>query len=173
MSPSGTLKKLLLAIAVLLASLGAFAAYAMHADQQRLRAATNPCEHDCLLDSGGVDPEWNPFFTEAVGQPVKDATLEVSMQPVGKGPQSFSPKVLEVTPNRRLVWRGRLIMPGVFDGTHYFTIEPRCDGSVRFVQVEEFGGMLVPFASFGPYRQGWIKMNEALKRRAEREQPTK
>jgi hypothetical protein len=20
-----------------------------------LRAATNPCEHDCLLDSGGVD----------------------------------------------------------------------------------------------------------------------
>lgn len=52
---SGTLKKLLLALALLLAFLVAFVAHAMHADQQRLRAATNPCEHECLLDSGGVD----------------------------------------------------------------------------------------------------------------------
>ena len=48
-------KKLLLAIAVVVALLIAFVMYAIYADQRRLAAATNPCEHDCLLDSGGVD----------------------------------------------------------------------------------------------------------------------
>lgn len=155
---------------VLFAVLGLCSCSTMRAD---VAIHASPERVWSILTDFGRYSEWNPFFTKAVGQPVKDASLEVSMQPVGKGAQSFSPKVLEVTPNRRLVWRGRLIMPGVFDGTHYFTIEPQCDGSVRFVQVEEFGGMLVPFASLGPYRQGWIKMNEALKRRAERGQSSK
>jgi hypothetical protein len=118
-------------------------------------------------------PEWNPFFVRATGQLRPDESLDVTMQPVGKDAQSFSPKVLDVRPGRRLTWRGRLVMPGLFDGTHYFMLEPLCDGRVRFVQLEHFSGLLVPFASFDPYRQGWLKMNQALKERAERVPPAR
>ena len=48
-------KKILLGAGALLLLVIVFLVYAVHRDQQRLRAATNPCEHDCLLDSGGVD----------------------------------------------------------------------------------------------------------------------
>ena len=49
------LKKMVIAMAVLLALLVLVFAYSVYADQRRLAAATNPCERDCLLDSGGVD----------------------------------------------------------------------------------------------------------------------
>lgn len=112
-------------------------------------------------------PEWNPFFVKAKGNLVVDNDLDLTMQPVGKDAQSFSPTVLEVSRHRKLVWRGRLGIPGLFDGTHYFVIEPVSARSVKFSQYEDFSGILVPFVGFEPYRKGWEKMNAALKRRAE------
>lgn len=112
-------------------------------------------------------PEWNPFFVKAKGSLVVDKELDLTMQPVGESPQSFSPTVLEVSRHRRLVWRGRVGVPGLFDGTHYFVIEPMSGRSVRFRQHEDFSGIFVPFVGFEPYRKGWEKMNAALKRRAE------
>ena len=116
-------------------------------------------------------PEWNPFFVKAKGNLVVDGDLEVTMQPVGKDAQSFSPTVLEVSRHRRLVWRGRVGIPGLFDGTHYFVIHPVNDRSVKFTQHEDFSGIFVPFVGFEPYRKGWEKMNAALKRRAEQTKP--
>jgi hypothetical protein len=113
-------------------------------------------------------PEWNPFFVKAKGRLAVGNELDVTMQPVGKSAQSFSPEILEIHQRRRLVWRGRLGIPGLFDGTHYFLIEPVNATSVKFSQREEFSGILVPFAGFEPYERGWEKMNAALKRRAER-----
>lgn len=49
------MRNVLLVVAVLLGLVVALFLYAVHYDQKRLSAATNPCEHDCLLDSGGVD----------------------------------------------------------------------------------------------------------------------
>lgn len=111
---------------------------------------------------------WNPFFVRASGslEPGKD--LALTMQPVGKGAQSFSPEVLEVVRGRRIVWRGRLVMPGLFDGKHTLVVEPLGAHRSRFTQDEAFSGMLVPFAGFDPYRAGWEQMNQALKVRAER-----
>ncbi len=47
-------KKLLLGGALLLAAFALFAVYALASDEARIHSARNPCEHDCLLDSGGV-----------------------------------------------------------------------------------------------------------------------
>jgi hypothetical protein len=116
-------------------------------------------------------PEWNPFFVQAKGKLVVGEDLDLTMQPVGKSAQSFSPTVVEVSPHRKLVWRGRLGVRGLFDGTHYFVIEPKSDSSVKFSQHEDFSGIFVPFVGFEPYRQGWEKMNAALKQRAEQPQP--
>lgn len=110
---------------------------------------------------------WNPFFVRARGTLQEGSELELTMQPVGKGAQSFSPKVLELENGRRIVWRGRLLMPGLFDGRHVFTIDRRGPSSSRFTQEESFGGLFVPFVGFDPYRAGWERMNRALKARAE------
>jgi len=114
-------------------------------------------------------PKWNPFFTQVKGELRVGSDLEVTMQPVGKDQQEFSPTVLEVSPGRKLQWRGRLLLPWVFDGTHSFEIRPVDADTVVFIQYEDFGGMLVPFAGFEPYEAGWEKMNRALKARAEAE----
>jgi hypothetical protein len=111
---------------------------------------------------------WNPFFVRASGQLEPGKDLELTMQPVGKGAQRFSPEVLDLVRGRRIVWRGRLVMPGLFDGKHTLVVEPLGANRSRFTQDESFSGVLVPFAGFEPYRAGWERMNAALKARAER-----
>jgi hypothetical protein len=111
---------------------------------------------------------WNPFFVRAAGALEPGSTLELTMQPVGKSAQSFAPAVLEVAKGRRVVWRGRLVMPGLFDGRHTLVVEPLGAKRSRFTQDESFSGLFVPFAGFDPYRAGWARMNAALKARAER-----
>lgn len=113
-------------------------------------------------------PEWNPFFIQASGLLTPGEKLTLMMQPVGKTKQKFTPKVMEVAKDTTLSWRGRVIIPGLFDGYHTLTIKDLGNGSVEFVQLEKFKGLLVPFLNFKPYRQGWIKMNESLKQRAEK-----
>jgi len=52
---SRVLKMVLLVVAALLGLVIVVFLWARHADQQRFRAAANPCEHDCIQDSGGID----------------------------------------------------------------------------------------------------------------------
>ena len=60
-------------------------------------------------------------------------------------------------------------MPGLFDGEHYFKIEPLEDGKVRFIQGEKFTGVLVPFMGglIDNAKIGFDEMNIALKEKAE------
>jgi hypothetical protein len=111
--------------------------------------------------------EWNPFFTKGRGKPVPGAPVELEMAPVGAAPKTFAPTVLAVDAPREIVWRGRVLVPGLFDGTHHFQLEPTASGGTKFTQVESFSGLLVPFVAFGPYYAGWLRMNEALKTRVE------
>jgi hypothetical protein len=83
---------------------------------------------------------------------------------------TFKPQVLNAEPNRQLRWLGRLLVPGLFDGEHSFTIQPLEERCVRFVQREEFKGLLVPLFARSletNTRRGFEQMNRALKERAE------
>jgi hypothetical protein len=111
--------------------------------------------------------DWNPFFVQAKGKLAPGEVLHLVMQPVGKGEKAFAPKVLEVEPGKHLAWRGRLGIPKLFDGEHHLRLEVVDAGRVRLIQEEHFSGILVPFVGFEPYRLGWLRMNEAIKRRAE------
>jgi hypothetical protein len=75
--------------------------------------------------------------------------------------------VLNVETNRELRWLGHLLVPGIFDGEHIFTIEPLGENRVRFVQRELFNGIAVPFFNLSDTRRGFDEMNRALKARAE------
>lgn len=84
---------------------------------------------------------------------------------------SFRPIVLKAERGRELRWRGRFLLPGILDGEHIFSIEPLGENKVRFVQREEFSGLLVPLAWRSldtDTRRGFTEMNAALKEQAEK-----
>ena len=97
--------------------------------------------------------------------------MKILIQPAsGKG-MVFKPKVLKAEQNRELRWLGKLLMPGLFDGEHYFCIEPIGENRVRFVHGENFSGILVGLMAGSLDKgtaDGFRAMNKELKRRAER-----
>ena len=117
--------------------------------------------------------DWNPFIVQAAGQAVPGSRLELHMQLPGRRPTTFRPEVLEADPARRLRWLGRLLVPGLFDGEHSFTLQPVGLGRTRLTQHEEFRGLLAPLVPkliAKPTLASFHQMNQALKARAE--QPT-
>lgn len=115
-------------------------------------------------------PDWNPFVRAIRGKPERGASLVVRLQPSGAKGMTFRPTLLAAVRNQELRWLGHLLVPGLFDGEHRFTIEPIAGGKVRFRQDELFRGMLVPFfkrALDRDTKRGFEEMNRALKARAE------
>ena len=116
-------------------------------------------------------PGWNPFIRSITGVPKMGATLDVFIQPPGSGGMRFRPRVLAFEPGRQLRWKGNLLLPGLFDGDHLLAVERRADTLVVFHHSEIFSGLLVPLFKRSldtATRRGFVAMNEALKREAER-----
>jgi hypothetical protein len=116
-------------------------------------------------------PRWNPFIRSIDGNPMVGQSLNVLIQPPGSKAMRFRPTVLKVEPNREFRWKGKLLVPGLFDGEHYFKLEPKPGGGLVFRQGEMFSGLLVPLLKRsldGATKQGFIAMNEALGREAEK-----
>ena len=123
-----------------------------------------------LMDFSG-HARWNPFVRSIEGSPTIGESLNVSIQPPGARGMRFRPRVLAVEPMREFRWKGKLVIPGLFDGEHFFMLEPKSDARLLFRQGEVFSGLLVPLfrrSLDGATRQGFVAMNEALKREAER-----
>ena len=114
-------------------------------------------------------PNWNPFMRRAMGEIKVGARLEVFIQPSGTKGMTFRPTVLRVNENHELRWLGRLYLPWLFDGEHALIIEPISENSVKFVQLEKFTGLLVPFARniLRDTQRGFDEMNRTLKQLAE------
>jgi len=120
-------------------------------------------------------PDWNPFIKKISGEPAVDGVLNASIGSPGGDVMDFSPRVLVFDENQEFRWRGVLGIPGLFDGEHYFRIEPGDGDSVRFVHGEQFTGILAVLAwgAIEPSTtQGFVAMNAALKARVEASRPT-
>ena len=116
--------------------------------------------------------EWNPFITRAEGDIQEGARLRVHIEPPGGKAMTFKPTVVRAVAGQELRWLGHLLIPGVFDGEHIFEISRAGDGRTRFVQREEFRGLLVPVlwnSLATNTKNGFEAMNAALKERAEAE----
>ena len=113
---------------------------------------------------------WNPFIRSIEGTLKVGESLDVFIQPPGSNGMWFRPTVLAVDQNRELRWKGKLFLSGLFDGEHYFWIESK-PGGLTFHQGETFSGILVPLfrrSLDGVTKQGFVAMNEALKRETEK-----
>ena len=111
-------------------------------------------------------PQWNPFIKSIKGEPKVGSTLATTIVSKGDNTQSFKPRVLKAEPGVEFRWLGRLFVPGLFDGEHFFQIEPISENEVRFIHGENFRGVLVG-AIMSSIREdvkaGFNAMNEALK----------
>lgn len=114
-------------------------------------------------------PSWNPFMVEASGELSVGSQLRVKLRPPGRKAFTFRPHLMELEPGHRLVWLGRTVFPGVFDGEHIHEVHDRGGGRARYVQRERFRGALTPFlgALLKDTTRGFNAMNRALKERAE------
>lgn len=118
-------------------------------------------------------PQWNPFIRSAVGTLEKGSFIAVVVQPSGAKPMKGKGEVLVLDPPREMVWAAKLGASWIFRGEHHFAVEPLPDGKSRFVQREDFTGILVPLLKGKINREtkhGFTEMNEALKKRAEAKQ---
>ena len=115
-------------------------------------------------------PEWNPMIRWAKGEVRPGARLTVRFEPEGSRGYTFTPKLLAVEPNRKLLWLGYPRLPKLIDLEHYWIIEQITKGKVRLIHGGVIYGLLTPFGrkifeykSRGPFEA----MNRAHKKRAE------
>ena len=115
-----------------------------------------------LTDFEGYE-EWNPFLSEARGEARVGGHLYIKATPVG-GSQvyGFEPEIVVADAPRELRWRSRLLVPGLFDGEHYFVLEETAEGT-RLVHGEDFDGVLLFFVSPAQFSVSFEAMNEALR----------
>lgn len=121
-----------------------------------------------LLDFAAY-PQWNPFITHISGDIQTGGRLYITVQPVGGKAMSFSPRVLTAD-KPELRWRGKFLLPGLFDGEHFFRLDDLGNGQTKLVHGEHFSGLLVGLFSRSLDHgtlAGFEKMNLALKQRSE------
>ena len=115
-------------------------------------------------------PQWNPFIKKISGSTQQGEYLEVTIQSEGNDPMDFTPVVLINNENQEFRWIGKLLVKGVFDGEHYFILEEIDSSRTRFIQGENFTGILSGIF-MGMIKEdtegGFNAMNKALKKRSE------
>lgn len=114
--------------------------------------------------------KWNPFIVSAAGKPEKGTQLQISIRPPGAGTMKIAPRVTDSKPGETFRWIGNLFLPGLFDGEHYFILEPVSEGKTKLIHGEKFSGILLPLLwklLKDKTKKGFHEMNEALKIRCE------
>lgn len=152
------------AAALLLA--GAFAFAPRNEIRTTVDIDATPAEVWAVLADPAGYPEWNPFLVRMEGEIAEGATLTNTMRPAGGSEMTFRPTVLKVEPERELRWLGRLFVPRLFDGEHYFLLEVH-DAGTRLVHGERFHGIGLWFIDVDRFRSDFEAMNAALKARVE------
>lgn len=113
---------------------------------------------------------WNPFMTKVVGNASLGSKIEVNIKTISGKNRSYYPIITKYETNKELRWKGKSFLPGVFNGERVFVLEKSDDDKVSFSHKEIFSGLgvkLVGNKLDESLREGFVRMNEALKVRAE------
>jgi len=116
-------------------------------------------------------PTWNPFIKKISGNPQSDSHIEILLKvPGGDKTMTFKPKVLKFEANQEFRWKGKLLLPGIFDGEHYFIMNEVSENKTEFVHGEIFSGILIPLmgSMLKNTEIGFNEMNRALKDEVEK-----
>lgn len=117
-------------------------------------------------------PEWTPVM-EINGELTEGEQLEVTMAYENMRPMTFRPTVLIADELTEFRWKGRLFVPGLYDGEHRFVLTALDDGGrTRLTHAETFRGLLVGFINRrigDDVESGFNQLNEALKQQAKKQ----
>lgn len=119
---------------------------------------------DVLTDFSAY-PTWNSFIKSIRGEISVGKKFHVEIEGM-----KFNPVTLTFEQNRSFSWKGILLFPGLFDGTHAFELTDNDNGTTTFVQKESFKGILVGFLKKKldkDTRSGFEAMNRNLKETVE------
>ncbi len=116
---------------------------------------------------------WNPFIKSIQGELKIGNKIRARLQPPGAQGMTFTPTILALEPNKVFKWLGHLLVSGLFDGEHCFTLQDMGNGTTLFIQSEKFSGILVSlFKKMIDQNtfQGFDLMNQKLKEICEKEE---
>jgi hypothetical protein len=125
---------------------------------------------EVLTDLNGY-ASWNPLLYRGEGKVALGETVEVAARTASKD-MTFVCKVSKVEPHREFAWKFHVIHPILFRGLHIFQIEPIDANKIRYIDREQFEGLLLPMQAKDLTTNGldaMVAMGEALKTRCERE----
>ena len=117
-------------------------------------------------------PNWNQFIQFIEGTPKIGNKIKAKIQPPNSKLMTFTPKVLVFEENKEFVWLGHFLFKGLFDGEHHFKLIDNQDGTITFIQSENFKGLLVPIFKNSLEKntqKGFELMNQKLKELAEKQ----
>ncbi|MEE4177904.1 MAG: SRPBCC domain-containing protein [Bacteroides sp.] len=122
-----------------------------------------------LMDFEGYSA-WNPFITSIKGEKKPGEKLDVTIHPPEAKAMRFKPRVLTLTQNKELRWSGKMIASFMFQGEHFFILQPNERGTTDFIHGEKFSGITVPLMKkmLEKTREGFELMNQELKLVSER-----
>ena len=102
-------------------------------------AAAPAAVWDVLVDAGNW-PTWESDVRDVEGTVALGAKLKITSEADPK--RAFPVRVAELTPSRRLVFRGGMPL-GLFKGVRTYTLTPAGDGTA-FTMREEYTGLMLP-----------------------------
>jgi hypothetical protein len=110
-------------------------------------------------------PAWNSTVESIEGDIALGTKLKIRV-PIAPG-RVFSPTVVELTTNERMVWRDGFAP--MFQGARTYTLTPRGDGVTEFSMVERFRGLMLPLikGSLPDFRPVFDRYAADLKRACE------
>jgi hypothetical protein len=119
-------------------------------------------------------PAWNSplVYTKAPGAVGEGFSFHFVNEKGEKG-MEISPTLKTMDLENGLSWQGSLLVPGIFDGTHYFRVEAAPEGGSTLTHGEAFSGILIPFtgAVFTETESHFIAFNQRLKQQVESAPP--
>lgn len=113
--------------------------------------------------------QWNPFVRKISGSLIPGQRLAIELRQKNGGSMKFKPVVLAYEPNKTLRWKGNLLIPGLFDGEHYFELVEIDRNTCKLTHGENFSGLLPGLMKnmMIETADSFELMNQALKQRAE------
>jgi hypothetical protein len=105
----------------------------------RCNIAAKPAALWALLTNAADFPRWNSTVTSIQGEIARGNKLAIRV-PISE--RTFTPKVKDLEPEKRMVWGDG--MAPMFKGERTFTLTAREDGTTDFAMIEVFSGLMLP-----------------------------
>lgn len=162
------MKILLLVVVILIVGLIVLNQFVNRSIKTEITIDSSPDKVWTVLMDHEKYPDWNPFIKKISGSQKPGEKLAATIGSEGNKPMDFAPLVLVNEKEKEFRWVGKVGISGIMDGEHYFLLESAGSGKTKFIQGEDFTGLLsgIFMLMIREDTEGGFKaMNEALKAR--------